>query len=163
MSKAVQTFGRKKTAIAVAHCKEGSGIIKVNGCPLHLVKPEILRLKVYEPITLLGAERFADVDIRIRVRGGGYTCQIYAIRQAIARAIVSYYQKYVDEQSKERSSRSSFHMTDLFLLLILADVNPRNSEVPVPEHASKSHTVKFLILLLLHYTNVFCCLSSLHC
>jgi len=27
----VQTFGRKKTAVAVAHCKTGSGLIKLNG------------------------------------------------------------------------------------------------------------------------------------
>ena len=31
----------------------------------------------------------ADVDIRVRVRGGGHTSQIYAIRQAIAKSIVS--------------------------------------------------------------------------
>ena len=33
------------------------------------------------------------VDIRVRVKGGGTTSQIYAIRQAIAKAIVAYYQK----------------------------------------------------------------------
>jgi small subunit ribosomal protein S16e len=49
---------------------------------------------------LLGAERFANVDIRVRCRGGGTTGQIYAIRQAIAKGIVAYYQKYVDEASK---------------------------------------------------------------
>ena len=38
--------------------------------------------------------------MRVRVKGGGFTAQVYAIRQAIAKAIVSYYQKYVDEQSK---------------------------------------------------------------
>ena len=30
----------------------------------------------------------ADVDIRVRVRGGGHTSQVYAIRQAIAKSIV---------------------------------------------------------------------------
>jgi len=34
-----------------------------------------------------------QVDIRVRVKGGGYTSQIYAVRQAIAKAIVAYYQK----------------------------------------------------------------------
>ena len=33
--------------------------------------------------------------------GGGRIAQIYAIRQAVARAVVAYYQKYVDEQSKQ--------------------------------------------------------------
>ena len=96
----VQTFGRKKTAVAVAHCTKGRGLIKVNGCPIELVQPEILRYKVFEPILLVGREKFNQVDIRLRVRGGGYTSQIYALRQAIAKAIVAYYQKFIDEQSK---------------------------------------------------------------
>ena len=33
-------------------------------------------------------EWVADVDIRVRVSGGGHTSQIYAIRQAIAKSIV---------------------------------------------------------------------------
>jgi len=100
MVNAVQTFGRKKTAVAVAHCKEGRGIMKVNGVPLDLLEPELLRVKVFEPLLLLGEETFANVDVRVRVRGGGVTSQIYAIRQAISKAIVAYYQKYVDEASK---------------------------------------------------------------
>jgi small subunit ribosomal protein S16e len=93
MAEAVQTYGRKKTATAVAHCKRGSGLIKLNGSPLDLVQPEILKTKVYEPILLLGKERFANVDIRVRVSGGGVVSQLYAIRQAIAKAIVAFYQK----------------------------------------------------------------------
>ena len=57
------------------------------------MEPEVLRYKVFEPILLLGRERFANMDIRIRVKGGGYTSQIYAIRQAIAKSVVAYYQK----------------------------------------------------------------------
>jgi hypothetical protein len=34
-----------------------------------------------------------QVDIRVRVKGGGHTAQIYAIRQAIAKGIVAFYQK----------------------------------------------------------------------
>ncbi|MBA0815096.1 hypothetical protein Gohar_020869, partial [Gossypium harknessii] len=70
--------------------KRGRGLIKINGCPIELVEPEILRFKAVEPILLLGRQRFAGVDMRIRVKGGGHTSQIYAIRQ-----------KYVDEQSKK--------------------------------------------------------------
>ena len=44
-------------------------------------------------ILLLGKDRFADVDIRIRVKGGGHTSQIYAIRQALSKSLVAYYQK----------------------------------------------------------------------
>lgn len=31
--------------------------------------------------------------MRVRVNGGGHVAQIYAIRQAISKALVSYYQK----------------------------------------------------------------------
>ncbi|ELU16265.1 hypothetical protein CAPTEDRAFT_153161 [Capitella teleta] len=97
----VQVFGRKKTATAVAHCKSGQGLIKVNGRPLNQLEPQMLRYKVQEPLLLLGKERFAGVDIRVRVKGGGRVSQVYAIRQAISKALVAYYQKYVDEASKK--------------------------------------------------------------
>ena len=108
MSKSVQVFGRKKTATAVAHVKEGKGMVRVNGCPLDLVQPEILRTKVHEPFMAIKLGEnplpfdFNDLDIRVRVKGGGYSAQIYAIRQAIAKGIVAYYQKFVDESSKQK-------------------------------------------------------------
>merc|ERR1712141_950738 len=97
----VQFFGRKKTATAVAFCKRGNGLIKVNGRPLDLVEPVTLRMKVQELVLIIGKERFASIDIRVSVRGGGQIAQIYAVRQAIAKAIVAYYQKFVDEASKK--------------------------------------------------------------
>merc|ERR1719228_2113043 len=97
----VQVKGGKKTATAVAYCKRGKGLIKVNGRPLDHVQPAALQFKLQEPVLLLGKDRFADVDIRIRVKGGGHTSQIYAIRQALSKSLVAYYQKYVDEQSKQ--------------------------------------------------------------
>eukprot|EP01015_Nassula_variabilis_P009070 TRINITY_DN1717_c0_g2_i1.p1 TRINITY_DN1717_c0_g2~~TRINITY_DN1717_c0_g2_i1.p1 ORF type:complete len:148 (-),score=41.81 TRINITY_DN1717_c0_g2_i1:55-498(-) len=96
----VQTFGRKRNATAVAACRTGKGIIKVNGVPIDILEPQILRVKALEPVLLLGASRFGKIDVRVRVRGGGFTSQVYAIRQAIAKGIVAYYQKYVDENSK---------------------------------------------------------------
>jgi small subunit ribosomal protein S16e len=36
----------------------GKGLIKVNGKPLSLVQPEILRFKVYEPVLILGLDKF---------------------------------------------------------------------------------------------------------
>lgn len=101
MVESVQVFGRKKTAVAVAYCKRGRGLIKINGCPIEYIKPETLRYKVLEPILLLGFPRFQGVDIRVRVKGGGYTSQLYAIRQAIAKSLVAFNQKYVDEASKQ--------------------------------------------------------------
>lgn len=91
----------QKNAVAVAYVRRGKGEIRLNGTPLDLIQPDTLRWKVMEPVLLLGKQRFANVDIRIRVKGGGRVSQIYAIRQAIAKGLVSFYQKFVDEQSKD--------------------------------------------------------------
>merc|ERR1712243_432907 len=88
----VQVYGRKKTATAVAHCKRGKGLIKVNGRPLEQMEPETLRYKINEPVLLLGKARF---------EGGDLVAQVYAIRQALAKSLVAYYQKFVDEASKK--------------------------------------------------------------
>lgn len=119
----VQVFGRKKEATAVALCKRGNGLIKVNGRPLDLMQPESLRMKVQEPVLLLGKERFAGVDIRVRVKGGGQVAQLYAIRQAISKAIVAYYQKFVDEASK-KEIKSLLVRYDRSLLV----ADPRHTE-----------------------------------
>merc|ERR1712039_637882 len=70
-------------------CRAGKGTIRVNGVPIDLV----------EPVLLLGMDRFSKYDIRMRVRGGGYTAQIYALRVALSRAIVAY-QKHLEEFTK---------------------------------------------------------------
>merc|ERR1712044_64824 len=134
----VQVYGRKKTATAVALCKAGKGLIKVNGRPLDKIEPEALRLKLQEPLLVCGAERFSAIDIKIKVSGGGRVAQIYAIRQAISRAVVAYYQKYVDEHSK-RILKDSLVQYDRTLMV----ADPRRSEaknsaVQVPEHDTKN-------------------------
>lgn len=93
----VQCFGKKKNAIAVATVRSGKGVFRVNGSPVDLIEPQSLRVKVMEPVLLLGLQRFQNLDIRVRVRGSGYVAQVYAIRQAISKGVVAYYQKYVNE------------------------------------------------------------------
>ncbi|PRP86149.1 40S ribosomal protein S16-like [Planoprotostelium fungivorum] len=102
----VQTFGRKKTAIAVAIVRPGKGNIRVNGTPIELVASDLLRYKLQEPILILGKEKFSNLDIKIRVSGGGPVAKVYAVRQAIGKGIVAYYQKYVDEQQKKEIKRT---------------------------------------------------------
>ncbi|KAK5657065.1 hypothetical protein OQA88_3592 [Cercophora sp. LCS_1] len=120
---AVQVFGKKKNATAVARAVQGKGLIKVNGKPLKLFAPEVLRAKLYEPILLLGLDKYANVDIRIKVSGGGHVSQVYAVRQVIAKAIVSYFAKYVDEHSKN-TLKSALIQFDRSLLV----ADPRRCE-----------------------------------
>lgn len=54
----VQVFGRKKTATAVAYCKTGRGLINVNGRPLDMIQPQMLKYKLLEPILLLGQDKY---------------------------------------------------------------------------------------------------------
>ena len=42
-----------------------------------------LQFKLQEPILLLGKDRFSEVDITIRVKGGGRISQNFAIRQPL--------------------------------------------------------------------------------
>ena len=46
-----------------------------------------------EPVLVLGKDRFAGIDVRLRVSGGGKSSQVYAVRQALAKALVAYTQK----------------------------------------------------------------------
>ena len=47
------------------------------GAPIELIQPETLKFKALEPVLLLGRQRFANLDLRIRVKGGGHVSQIY--------------------------------------------------------------------------------------
>merc|ERR1712146_296480 len=96
----VQAYGRKKTALAIALCKRGRGSVVINGSPLTILKPDILRSKVYEVIKILGPVRSIGIDARVFVHGGGQVSRIYAIRQAIAKAFIAFHGKFVDFESK---------------------------------------------------------------
>lgn len=121
--KRVKTFGKKKNALAVATVEAGHGTVRVNGKPIQLLEPAPLRAKVYEPILILGGDRFKKLNIHVKVSGSGQTGQVYAIRQAICKGIVAYYQKYVDEETK-RSIKDTILQYDRTLLV----ADPRRPE-----------------------------------
>lgn len=78
----------------------------------------IVLLQVYEPVLIVGLDKFAQVDIRIRVTGGGHTSQVYAVRQALSKALIAYYQKFVDEHSKNLLKQA---LTQYDRTLLVAD------------------------------------------
>lgn len=114
--KVAYTHGKKKNAIANAVVQPGKGSITINRIPLANVEPKPLRIRLFEPILLVGADKFKDLNIRVRVIGGGPTAQLYAARLAIAKGIVAYKQKYVDEDEKA-SIRKAFLSYDRNLLV----------------------------------------------
>ena len=101
--KRVQVFGKRKTAIAVATVtKSPQCNIKINGIPVSLIMPQTLRAKVMEAVWTVGAKRFARLKINVSVRGGGPVAQAYAARQAIAKGLVAFNQKFTNEVEKTR-------------------------------------------------------------
>jgi small subunit ribosomal protein S9 len=81
--------GKRKTAIARAVIKTGSGNVFVNGIPLSTFTPEIARMKIMEPLAFSG-ERAKGVDINVKVSGGGFMGQAEAARMAVAKGLVQW-------------------------------------------------------------------------
>lgn len=87
--KVVHTSGKRKTAIARGTVKEGTGRVRINKQPLELYSPELARLKLEEPLEIAG-DIVNNVDISVRVRGGGVMGQAEAARMVIAKGLVQY-------------------------------------------------------------------------
>ena len=101
--KRVQVFGKRKTAIAVATVtKAPQANLKVNGIPLQQILPETLRAKVFEAIAVCGTKKFSKLKVNVTVRGGGVVAQAYAARQAVAKGVVAFYQKFHSEVEKQQ-------------------------------------------------------------
>lgn len=89
--KSAVASGKRKTAVARAVVQPGEGRVRINSVPLEIHDPEMARLKIQESLTL-AEERAGQVDIDVNVRGGGVMGQADAIRTAIARGLVAFYQ-----------------------------------------------------------------------
>jgi len=81
--------GKRKTSVAKATLKEGTGKVKVNNVPISMYQPELYRLRVQEPL-ILSADTMDKVDISVVVNGGGPMSQADASRLAIGRALADY-------------------------------------------------------------------------
>jgi len=100
--KVIQTQGKRKQAMARASLREGKGNVKINGQYLDNYSTEISRLRVKEPLVLVG-DVAQKVDIDVTVVGGGENGQADAARLAIARALVAYnkdFKKIFDEYDR---------------------------------------------------------------
>ena len=82
--------GKRKTAIARAVVRPGIGRIRINRTPLEIYEPEIAREKIMEPLTQAGDDSWKQLDIDVKVSGGGYMGQAEAVRMAIANALLKW-------------------------------------------------------------------------
>jgi small subunit ribosomal protein S9 len=87
--KIIHSSGKKKTAIARATLKNGSGIVRINKVLLDVYEPGLARLKIQEPLVIAG-DLGKVMDIEVTVKGGGTMGQTDAVRTAIAKGIVEW-------------------------------------------------------------------------
>ncbi len=86
----IVVVGKRKTSIAKATIKEGTGIVIYNKKPISFL-PNLNQLEISEPLIIandvLGELNF---DISLNVKGGGSSSQIEASRLAISRSMIEY-------------------------------------------------------------------------
>lgn len=83
----VISTGKRKTSLAKATIKDGTGKIRINGQPIEIIQPETARMRMLETLILFG-EGWKRYDIKVRVKGGGFMSQAEATRMAIATGLV---------------------------------------------------------------------------
>ncbi len=100
--------GRRKSSVARARVRAGSGKISINGRTLEEFFPTVQHQNAVKE-TLAHVSQTDSVDVIVRVSGGGITGQAGAIRMALARALVSYneenFQPLRDDGFLTRDSR----------------------------------------------------------
>jgi small subunit ribosomal protein S9 len=88
--KVLVVSGKRKTAIARAVVRPGIGKIHINKTPLEILEPEISREKIKEPLLQAGDDVWKQLDMDVKVLGGGYMGQAEAARMAIANALLKW-------------------------------------------------------------------------
>jgi len=88
--KIVFTTGKRKTAVARSTIRPGMGRVVINDIPLDLWQPEYSRVRIREPLILAG-DLSQSVDITVNVKHGGISSQANAVRQAIAKGMVEFF------------------------------------------------------------------------
>jgi small subunit ribosomal protein S9 len=105
--KSILRSGKRRTAIARAIIKSGTGRILINGKPIEIIEPEITRMKLQEPLYFLDKKTRDSVDIKVKIQGGGFMGQTEAARTAIARVLLSWTES---EQLREKYTQYDRHM-----------------------------------------------------
>ena len=88
-TKIINTSGKRKTAIARATLRDGTGLVRINGISLDTFEPAYARMKLREPL-ILTEDKSKSVNISVKVQGGGIMSQVDASRLAIGRALAEH-------------------------------------------------------------------------
>lgn len=85
----VHATGKRKSAVARAIVRKGTGQVRINRRPLEILEPDVVRQKIQEPILMIG-DRWKGLDIEVEVEGGGVMGQASAARTALARGLLEW-------------------------------------------------------------------------
>ena len=98
--------GRRKTSVARVYLTPGTGNIVINKRDIdEYLELETLKVIVRQPLVAVGAE--GKFDVKVNVRGGGFTGQAGAIRHGISRALLE-----VDEEFRPVLKKAGFLTRD---------------------------------------------------
>ena len=114
MKRIVLASGKRKRAIAIAVVRPGKGRVRVNRIPIELWPVEMARLKMMEPLLLAGHAIRSQLDIDVKVHGGGFMGQADAVRMAIARGIVEYFRCEGEDEECKRSNKLAEDLREIF-------------------------------------------------
>jgi len=87
--KVIHKSGMRKTAIARATLRAGSGVVRINSQLLSTLPKNLFRAKIEEPLGLV-SDIAKQVNIDVSVHGGGQNAQAEASRVAIAQALAAF-------------------------------------------------------------------------
>jgi small subunit ribosomal protein S9 len=90
VKKTLVVSGKRKTAVSRAVVRPGIGRVHINRVPLEIFEPDIAREKMMEPLVQAGDDVWKQLDLDVKVTGGGYMGQAEAARMAIANAILKW-------------------------------------------------------------------------
>lgn len=116
---------KKKTAVARATIRKGTGNIKINHMNIESFAQGYIREIMKDPVKLAG-DAMKEFDIDISVSGSGFMSQAFAVRACIAKAIV---------RAKGRKYKELFNAFDRALLV--DDVRRVESKKPLGRKARK--------------------------
>ena len=114
--------GKRRTSVARANIKEGTGKVYLNNEPVENYHPQQLRDYLLEPFILAKLKGFNinKIDVFVNVRGGGKISQISAARTAIGKALVEHFKS---DELKKLFSEYDKH-------IIVSDVRQREPRKP---------------------------------
>merc|ERR1712032_988448 len=136
----VYSIGKRKTLTAIAKCEKGEGIYKIQGILLTIITPNMLRLKIKEPIKICREPLSLQININSKIKGGGQVSRVFAVRQAIAKSIILFCKKNSSFVSNHSLKKLLLIFDKIMIIFDYRLCEPKKKKVErLQEQGFKSH------------------------